>query len=179
MILLHLIPLQGIITWHQWIEVFSSIGYGILSSIVPIFHTEAFIVAAVGAKVLSPLELSIGLAVGHTIGKQMMFLAVRHGKKLPWMERQSAKEVEASSWRGRWRRWSNRTTHLVENPRWGYPILFVSAAAGLPPVYGTALVAGATRMSLWGFSAVMLVGFFIRCLVLAYATVGAFSGIFG
>lgn len=171
--------LQLGITWHQWVEILSSIGYGVLSSIVPIFHTEAFIVAAMGAKVLGPLELSVGLAVGHTIGKQIMFLAVRHGKRLPWMARHRAKEVEATSWRARWRRWSDRTTHLVENPRWGYPILFVSAATGLPPVYGTALVAGATRMSLWGFSAVMLVGFFVRCLVLALATLGAYQGFFG
>ncbi|MGJ6979344.1 VTT domain-containing protein [Aestuariimicrobium soli] len=171
--------LQALVTWHQWVEVASSIGYGILSSIVPIFHTEAFIVAAVGSKVLGPIELSIGLAIGHAIGKQMMFQAVRRGRNLPWMRKHTEKEVDPDSWRAKWRRWSTKTAHLVENPRWGYPILFVSAATGIPPVYATVLFAGATKMSFWGFSAVMLVGFFIRCLALAFATLGAFQGIFG
>lgn len=174
-----MILLQALVTWHQWVEVGSSIGYGILSSIVPLFHTEAFIVAAVGAKVLGPIELSIGLAIGHAIGKQIMFLAVRHGKKLPWINQRGEKDVDPGSWRGRWRRWSTRTAHLVEDPRWGYPILFVSAATGLPPVYATVLFAGATTMNFWGFSIVMLVGFFVRCLALAYGTLGAFQGLFG
>lgn len=166
------------LTWHQWVEIFSSIGYGILSSIIPIFHTEAFIVAAAGSKLLGPLELSVGLAVGHTIGKQVMFLAVRKGKKLPWLKDREPKPVPEDSWRAKWRRWSTKTARLVENPKWGYPILFVSAASGVPPVYPVVLFAGGTRMRFWGFSAVMLVGFFIRCLVLALATMGAFQGLF-
>ncbi|CAI9410260.1 MULTISPECIES: VTT domain-containing protein [Aestuariimicrobium] len=167
------------ISWHQWLEVISSIGYGVLSSIVPVFHTEAFIVAAAASNLLGPVELSVGLAIGHTIGKQVMFLAVRHGKKLPWLNRGEPVQVPAGSWRARWRRWSARTARLVENPRWGMPILFVSSATGAPPVYGVVLVAGTTAMNFWAFSLVMLVGFFVRCIVLALGTMGAFQGIFG
>lgn len=175
-----MIPLLVLgMTARQWLEVASSLGYGILSSIVPIFHTEAFIVAAVGAKLISPLVLSIGLAMGHVIGKQVMFLGVRHGRNISWFNRKKVQKVPPEgSWRAKWQRWSTNTAHLVEQPQWGYPILFISSATGIPPVYPVVLFAGATKMNFWGFSAVLLVGFFIRCWVLALITLGAFSSWF-
>lgn len=156
-----------------WAEMLSAFGYGILSSIVPVFHTEAFIIAGVATGVLGLLPMSIGLALGHAVGKQAMFQAVRQGKRLPAFAKREPKVHEPGSWRARWQSWGQRTAKVVESPRWGYPLLFVSAATGIPPVYPVVLFAGATKMSFWGFSAVMLAGFFVRCYALALITAGA------
>lgn len=165
------------LTPRQWLEVVSALGFGVLSSIIPIFHTEVFIVPAVASRLIDPLLLSIGLAVGHVIGKQIMFLGVRHGKQLKIFKKKDgeAKEPEPGTWRARWRTWSTKTALLVEQPKWGYPIVFISSASGIPPVYATVLFAGTTKMNFWGFSLTMLVGFFIRCYLLALITLGAFS----
>lgn len=159
-------------TLRWWLEVLSAIGYGVLSSIIPIFHTEAFIIASQASKVLDPIPMSIGLAVGSTIGKQLMFLGVRHGRKMRFIKERKLKEVPPDSWRGRWRRWSEKSARLVEDPKWGFPLLFISSATGLPPVYPVVLVAGATKMNFWWFSLVLTIGFFIRCLALALMTLG-------
>ena len=161
------------LTLRFWAEVLSSVGYGVLSSVVPIFHTEAFIIASLAAGVLGVLPLTIGLTIGQTIGKQLMFLAVRHGKQLPVVQQRKSKPLDPNSWRARWKSWSERTAHLVESPRWGYPLLFISGAVGVPPIYLVTLFAGATRMSFVGFSVVAFLGFFVRTLGLALITLGA------
>ena len=162
-------------TARFWVEMISALGYGVLSSIIPVFHTEAFIIAGAASGVLGLLPMSIGLAIGHVIGKQVMFQAVRQGKKLPKFANRERKEYEPGTWRARWQKWGDQTARLVESRRWGYPLLLVSAATGILPVYPVVLFAGATKMSFWGFSAAMLVGFFVRCYVLALLTAGVIN----
>ena len=128
-------------TLRFWLEMLSAIGYGVLSSIVPVFHTEGFIIAGAATGVLGALPMSLGLAVGHSVGKQVMFQGVRQGKKLKWVQRQSEKAPPPEgSWRARWREWGIRTAHVVEDPKWGYPLLLVSAISGTPPVYFLSLI---------------------------------------
>ena len=158
-----------------WVELLSATGYGALSGVVPIFHVEALILAAIATGILGPVSMSIGLSVGHLFGKQALFLAVRHGRRLPVARDQRRKEPEEGSWRARWNSWVEHTSRKVEDPKWGYPLLFVSAATGFPPIYAVALFAGSTKINFWGFSAMVLVGFFVRCYVLALATLGVIS----
>lgn len=160
-----------------WIELLSSVGYGVLSSIIPVFHAEAFIVAAAGTGVLGIIPLTVGLTIGQVIGKQVLFLGVRHGKKLPMVEKRTGKEPPEGSWRARWKRWGEQTAHLVEKPRWGYPLLFLSGCVGVPPIYLVTLFAGATKMNFWGFTAVATLGFFIRTYILAALTMGLITSL--
>lgn len=162
-----------------WIELASSVGYGVLSSVIPVFHAEAFIIAAIGSGVLGILPLTIGLTIGQVIGKQALFLAVRHGKKIPWLQRRREKpDPPEGSWRAKWKSWSERTARLVERPRWGYPLVLLSGTVGLPPIYLVTLFAGATKMNFWGFTLFSTIGFFIRTYVLALMTAGVITGLF-
>ncbi|VEI02192.1 SNARE associated Golgi protein [Acidipropionibacterium jensenii] len=153
-----------------WYEVLSAFGFGIASSLVPVLNSEIFIVGSLASGLLGPLEVSIGLALGHGVGKQIMFLAVRKGRQLSWFAPREKTAPPPGSRRERWRRWNGRVARMVENPRWGMPILVFSAITGIPPVYLVVIYSATTRMRFWSFSVWVTVGFFVRCLALALAT---------
>lgn len=158
-----------------WYEMLSAFGFGVLSSVVPIFNSEAFIVAAQASRLLTPLSMAIGLGLGHGVGKQIIFLGVRHGKDLPFIKRQVGIEPPLGSRREKWRTWTLSLAHLVETPKWGHPILFMAAVTGVPPVFAVVLLAGATKMNFWLFSLNITVGLFLRCYILALLTAGVIS----
>lgn len=158
------------LTGRFWYEIASAFGFGVVSSLVPILNSEIFIVGSLASGLLGPLEVSVGLALGHGVGKVIMFLAVRNGRKLKWFAPREKKPVPDGSWRARWRRWNTRVAHLVENPRWGMPILLFSAVSGIPPVYLVVIYAATTKMKFGWFTLWITVGFFIRCYALALAT---------
>ena len=158
------------LTARFWYEIASAFGFGIASSLIPVLNSEIFIVGSLASGLLGPLEVSIGLALGHGLGKQIMFLAIRKGRQLSVFWHRQKKPAQPGSWRCRWQRWNTRTAKLVENPRWGMPILLISAISGIPPVYLVVIYAATTRMNFWWFSVWVTVGFFIRCLLLALAT---------
>lgn len=157
-------------TARFWYEILSAFGFGVASSLVPVLNSEVFIVGSLASGLLGPLEVSIGLALGHGLGKQIIFLAVRKGRRLRWFTPKERKAAPPGSWRERWRRWNGRTARLVEDRRWGTPILLVSAITGIPPVYLVVIYAATTRMNFWWFSLCVTVGFFLRCVALALAT---------
>lgn len=158
------------LTARFWYEVLSAFGFGVVSSLVPVLNSEIFIVGAMASGLLGPLEMAIGLAVGHWVGKLAMFLAIRHGRDLPVFRRREPKPAPPGSRRERLRRWNDRAAHWVEDPRWGVPILLVSAITGIPPVYLVVIYAATTQMRLWAFNVAIIVGFFVRCYALALAT---------
>lgn len=158
-----------------WLEFASAFGYGAASAVVPILNAEVFIVGALATGLLGPMAIALGMSLGHTAGKLGLLLAIRGGKQLPWLAARRERPVPPGSWRDRWRRWSLRTARLVEDPRYGLPLVFVSAAIGLPPVYLVCLIAATTSMRWWTFSVVLTIGFFVRCYVLALLTAGALS----
>ena len=59
------------LTWQFWYQVLSAFAFGVASSLVPVLNSELFIVGALGSKLLGPLEVALGLALGHGVGKQM------------------------------------------------------------------------------------------------------------
>ena len=144
------------LTWQFWYQVLSAFAFGVASSLVPVLNSELFIVGALGSKLLGPLEVALGLALGHGVGKQ-----IKHKEPKP---------VPEGSWRWRLRRWNDKAAHVVETPRWGMPLLFFSAITGVPPVYLVVIYAATTKMHFWWFSLWVTVGFFIRCYLLALAT---------
>lgn len=158
-----------------WSQLGAAFGFGVLSSLVPAFNSEIFIAAAQASRTVGPLALSIGLALGHGLGKQIVFLAIRRGKDLPYLTKHREREVPPGSWRARWRAWGQRTALIVETPHWGYPLLFVSAVTGIPPVFAVVMIAATTKMHFWWFSLVVTVGFFVRCYLLALGTGGLFN----
>ena len=65
------------LTWQFWYQVLSAFAFGIASSLVPVLNSELFIVGALGSQLLGPLEVALGLALGHGVGKQIMFVGIR------------------------------------------------------------------------------------------------------
>ena len=61
------------------IEFVVSLAYGILSSLVPIFNTEIYIVASQVGGFTAEVTTAVGCAVGQTIGKVGIVLALRRG----------------------------------------------------------------------------------------------------
>jgi hypothetical protein len=55
--------------WRLVTEFFASVGYGLLSSFIPVFNSEVYIVAAQALGTTAEVTVAIGVAVGQTIGK--------------------------------------------------------------------------------------------------------------
>jgi hypothetical protein len=69
------------VNWQPMIEFFVSVGYGVLSSLIPIFNSEIYIVAS------QEVTTAVGCAVGQTIGKVGIVLALRRGSRPRLMQR--------------------------------------------------------------------------------------------
>lgn len=159
-----------------WLATLLSIGYGLVSAIVPIANAEAYVAAAQAAGLNHGFLVAIGVSIGQTIGKALMFLAVRHGRRLPKIT--FSKRERPADRPPRWPRlaaFSNRLLELVGSP-WGLPITLLGSVVGIPPIYPLALVAGATRMRLSLFCLAVLVG---RCVRFGLLNVGVDAGITG
>ena len=87
------------LTWQFWYQVLSAFAFGVASSLVPVLNSELFIVGALGSRLLGPLEVALGLALGHGVGKQVMFVGIRKGSNSRWIKHKEPKLVAVGSWR--------------------------------------------------------------------------------
>ena len=150
----------------------ASLGFGALSAVLPIANAEAYVAATRAAHLSAGLLVAITVACGQTIGKAALFLAVRHGKRLPVFRRHP-------NWpTSRWPRLAHLISKLLGlvGSRWGIPITLLGAITGIPPIYPLALIAGATRMSLLWFCAAVLLG---RCIRFGLLAAGVDAGVTG
>ena len=150
--------------WTEVGELFTSVGVGVLSAVVPLINAEAYLVASQMGSLAGPLPVAVGIAVGQAIGKVLLFLGVRRGKQFPFVrrERNRLRNAQVGPFRQRFRRAVAALLALVGRERWGLPIVLLAAVIGLPPLYAVALLAGATRMRLGWFTVTVLVGRLVR-----------------
>lgn len=158
-----------ILGWSELLALLTSVGFGMLSAIVPVINAEAYVVASQVTAVAGAVPVAIGVAVGQTAGKVTMFYGVRLGRELPRVAaKRAARQAEPAGPRlRRWRAFLDRLLQLVGDPRWGLPITFLAAAFGIPPLYAVALLAGATTMNGVAFTLVVLSGRVLRFVLLA------------
>jgi hypothetical protein len=57
------------VNWQPLVEFLVSLGYGILSAVVPIFNSELYIVASQVGGFTAEVTTAVGCAVGQAIGK--------------------------------------------------------------------------------------------------------------
>lgn len=155
--------------WPELWALLTSIGFGVLSAIVPVINAEAYVIASQVTAVAGAVPIAVGVAIGQTFGKVALFYAVRRGRELPALKRKRAdrRTRPAGPKLLKWRAFVARLLALVGDPRWGLPITFVAAFVGLPPLYAVALLAGATTMrGLW-FALVVLAGRLLRFVLVA------------
>jgi membrane protein YqaA with SNARE-associated domain len=166
----------GALGWAEVLALLTSVGFGVVSAIVPVANAEAYVVASQVSHAGGPISVALGIAIGQTIGKMLLFYSVRRGKEFRGIRhrREVLRSRPASPARAQLRRVLKTLLALVGKPRSGLPITFVAALVGIPPLYAVALLAGATSMRLGYFAAVVLVGRLLRFLLVAYG-VGGFG----
>jgi membrane protein YqaA with SNARE-associated domain len=147
----------------------TSIGFGTVSAIVPVVNAEAYVIASQMSAVIGPIPIAIGVAIGQTMGKLVLFFGVREGKELPFIKhrREVRQERPVGPARARFRAAMAKLLDLVGQERWGLPIVLVAAIVGFPPLYAVALLAGATTMRPIWFGLTVLVGRLCRFLLVA------------
>jgi membrane protein YqaA with SNARE-associated domain len=146
--------------WTEVGELVTSVGVGVISALVPLINAEAYVVASQMSALAGPIPVAIGIAIGQSIGKVLLFLGVRRGKQFPFVrrERNRLRNAQVGPVRQRFRRAVAALLALIGRERWGLPIVLLAAVTGIPPLYAVALLAGATRMRLGWFSLTVLVG---------------------
>jgi membrane protein YqaA with SNARE-associated domain len=166
------------IGWTDLAALLTSVGYGALSAVFPVASAEAYVVASQISRAAGPVAVALGLAVGQTIGKVLLFYGVRRGKESKAVQhrRASLRAQPVGPARARFRAVVRMLLDLVGQKRWGLPITFVAAVVGLPPLYAVALLAGATRMRIGYFAAVVLAGRAARFVLMAYGVGGMHLG---
>ncbi|MET9314173.1 hypothetical protein ABZX12_20385 [Kribbella sp. NPDC003505] len=148
-----------------------AVGFGIGSAVVPFLNAEAYVLGVGVTHALNPVVAAVGVAVGQTIGKVAMFLAVRYR---PGYAARRTKEPKAVDLDTRWGRFVQRNRDLskrlldaMSDSRWGMPVTLLSAFVGIPPLYGVALIGGASRMRTAVFTLAVLLGRGARFVLLA------------
>ncbi|MGW6199867.1 hypothetical protein ACWF0M_27205 [Kribbella sp. NPDC055110] len=149
-----------------------AVGFGIGSAVIPFVNAEAYVLALGATHALNPVVAAIGVAIGQTIGKVGMFLAVRH--RPGYAASKAKKEPRPVNLDTRWGRFvqwnrdlSKRLLDAMSDSRWGAPVTLLSAFVGIPPLYGVALIGGASRMRTVVFALSVLVGRSGRFVLLA------------
>jgi membrane protein YqaA with SNARE-associated domain len=155
--------------WAELVALLTSIGFGTVSAIIPIVNAEAYIIASQMSAVAGPIPIAIGIAIGQTIGKLLLFFGVREGKELSFIKhrREMRKHRPVGPTRARFRAAGKKLLDLVGQERWGLPIVLVAAVIGFPPLYAVALLAGATTMRPLWFGLTVFVGRLARFLLVA------------
>jgi membrane protein YqaA with SNARE-associated domain len=159
----------GTFGWAELVALLTSIGFGTVSAVVPIVNAEAYVIASQMSAVTGPIPIAIGIAMGQTVGKLLLFFGVREGKELSFIKhrREVRKQRPVGPTRVRFRVAMAKLLDLVGKERWGLPIVLVAAIVGFPPLYAVALLAGATTMSPVWFGLTVLVGRLCRFLLVA------------
>jgi membrane protein YqaA with SNARE-associated domain len=155
--------------WAELVALLTSIGFGTVSAVIPIVNAEAYVIASQMSAVMGPIPIAIGIAIGQTIGKLLLFFGVREGKELRFVKhrREIQKQRSVGPVRARFRVFMAKLLDLVGQERWGLPIVLVAAVVGFPPLYAVALLAGATTMKPVWFGLTVLVGRLCRFLLVA------------
>jgi membrane protein YqaA with SNARE-associated domain len=156
-------------SWQLLLEFVVSVAYGVLSSLVPIFNSEIYIVASQVGGFAEEATTAIGCAVGQCIGKVGLVIALRRGANSKWLHRiRDRSRKPAGKVRTRLRSWSDRMLGLLGESRWGVAIVFLSACVYIPPLYAVTLAVADTRMSIIPFGAAVLIGRMLLFLAIAF-----------
>lgn len=165
---------MGAFGWPDLLALLTSVGFGVLSAFFPPANAEAYVIASQVSAVAGPVPVAIGVGIGQTVGKLLLFLGVRRGREFGIMRRRSAKSVTTPTGpiRTRLRAGMNWLLALVDRPHWGLPIVGIAAVFGIPPLFAVALLAGATTMRTLWFGLVVFAGRITRFMIVALGITG-------
>ena len=151
---------MGLLSWPEVAAFLTSICFGVLSAVFPLASAEGYVIASQVSAAAGAVPIALGVGVGQTIGKLVLFLGVRTGRNSRFFHQHKDKirARPAGATRQRLRQAIRALLVLVGTKRWGLPIVLLASVVGVPPLYAVALLAGATKMRLTLFGLVVLVG---------------------
>src|SRR5215210_3018354 len=160
---------MGVFGWPDLWALLTSVGFGVVSAVFPLANAETYVVASQVSAVAGPVPIAIGVGLGQTVGKLMLFLGVRRGREVRLIRRRHTAPVDrpVGPMRARLKAWIAWLLALVGDPRWGLPIVAIAAVSGLPPLYAVSLLAGATKMRAAWFVLVVAAGRLTRFVLVA------------
>jgi membrane protein YqaA with SNARE-associated domain len=166
--------------WAEFFALLTSIGFGVVSAVLPVANAEAYIVASQVTALASAVPIAVGVGIGQMVGKLLLFVGVRRGRQFAIFHRRrhDGRPRPDRPTTARVRALMARLLELVGQKRWGLPIVLLAAVVGIPPLYGVALLAGATRMPVLGFALTVLIGRVTRFVLVATGWVGLHDWLF-
>jgi membrane protein YqaA with SNARE-associated domain len=127
-------------------------GFGAVSAVIPIFNMEAYIsVLYASTQKDSALAIAFIGSFGQNIGKLVWYYVCLGAVDIPWLQRRldtPKRQASFEKWRG----------FVHGRPVMSGLLTFVSAAAGFPPFFAMAMVAGTLRMNVVVFFVAGLLG---------------------
>jgi membrane protein YqaA with SNARE-associated domain len=155
--------------WPELIALLTSVGFGVVSAVMPVVNAEAYVIGSQVSAVAGPVPIAVGVGIGQVFGKLLLFLGVRRGKEFRFIQRrrERARARAVGPTRAKVRAFLAKLLDLVGQERWGLPIVLLAAIVGIPPLYAVALLAGATTMRALSFALTVLVGRVTRFVLLA------------
>ena len=173
-------------TWRLVTEFFASLGYGFLGSFVPVFNAAAYLVATQALGITAEVTAAFGIAAGEAAGKVTVFVAVRQGTKLPFLQRQldrdrarmaarKSRATHPGRFRSTYQKWSARLLDLIGHSRWGPVITFMSGLIGVPPLLAVQFIVPATKMPAWVFAVTVFLGRSLLYLAIAFGAGAIFT----
>ena len=167
-------------TGAESVALLTSIGFGVVSAVVPVANAEAYIVASQMTALAGAVPIAVGVGIGQMFGKLLLFLGVRRGREFRFVQRrrERARARPVGPTRAKVRVFLAQLLELVGQERWGLPIVLLAAVLGIPPLYAVALLAGATRMPVLGFALTVLVGRVARFVLVATGSLGLHHWLF-
>lgn len=151
-------------------------GFGVLSSLIPLFNAELYTVAM--AKLASGPVATLGvvaLAFGTMLGKIFLFEAARRGSTRFGIGSVADRTHSATSARagsGRMRGWFAGMNRVLigwlGDSRLGPLTTLAASVFGVPPLFIVAVLAGVARQNIVLFSLAVLLGRLARFAVVAW-----------
>jgi membrane protein YqaA with SNARE-associated domain len=166
---------------------------GAVSAVTPFLPVEAYVIGlAVSHSTGIAVAGAVAAALGQTVGKLVLFSTARGASDSRWLQRlrargaKEAAEVSAAAAApgadpaggpvkralrrmGGWIRRANAAGIALLSGRWGWAVVLVSGAVGIPPLLAIAFYAGTSKMNVKTFAITCLAGRTIRFVVLALA----------
>ena len=126
-----------------------SLVLGLVSGLVPVVNSELYLLAVSTIATRPALfPIAVLTAPGQMLGKTILFYAGRGVIKIPTRKYEAKMEAVKQ----KFERWQNKTDLLI----------FISAFAGVPPLYVVSVVGGAINVNFARFFVVGMIGRVVR-----------------
>lgn len=131
----------------------ATVGYCVLSALVPIVNAEAYLVALAALADPPDVWILAGCAAsGQMVGKCIYYLVGRGALRLPRLLR---RKEQPGRWARRLEAWREKAER---RPVYAAGLVLFSAFVGLPPFAAMAVLCGVIRLSPWLFVPLGLAG---------------------